>query len=249
QNAKATAPFTVSGSANVNLKGDLDLPMALASISGNAAVFEQAAAATACFVVKDLNLSGNGLLDLGNALGNSLSVPTGPVSPGQTKSLCFWQGQGQALIHSFAAAGAGTVTAGAWLAANFPNLFGSLATANNAALVAAVDTASGLYGQALALGLNIYATTFGLGGQTLVQDALAFQYGLQVTLAGAGAATEDVGCDAAAFGLPAGQNPTLTLLQILQTLDNDYNPTERLFFSGDATLIGKATNVLQAVNG
>jgi hypothetical protein len=250
QNSQSRAPVNVSGEANVNLIGLVDVAGAEVRISGDSSVFGQAVAGKSILVARDLSITGDGLVDLDNGgSSNRFALPPRPARHDQTASLSFWQGNGQALIKSFPTAGPGITTAGAWLAANFPNLFQGLSTSSNADVAAAVAAAGDVYGQALALGLNIYATTFSLGGQTLVQNGLAFQYDLRVTLAGAGPATYDVGARAAAFGLSPGQSTTLTLLQILQALDRNYSWTSALFFNGNLALNAEALRVLEAING
>jgi hypothetical protein len=104
------------------------------------------------------------------------------------------------------------------------------------------------FGQALALALNVYASTWSLGGESLVTNGLAAQLGFDVTFPGAGPTTFDVGASAAAFGIAAGQSTTLTLLQILQALDRQYSPATGTFYGGNATLTAEAYRVLNAIN-
>src|SRR5205814_7403084 len=111
--------------------------------------------------------------------------------------------------------------------ATFPHLFGasnpythtSLAGLTNAQVAAVylnLWTPSGLpkntYVQAFAVALGLYADTTSLGGQSLLNNGLAAQYGFVVTAGGAG--TFNVGGNGAAFGV--ANNTTLTVQQILQ---------------------------------
>jgi RHS repeat-associated protein len=120
------------------------------------------------------------------------------IQPGQTATAAFWAGaQGQALINRFPGGPASTALA-AWLAANFPNLFGTsagshnLTGANNAQVAGFFQAlyalpAPRLEAEALATALNVYATTASLGGMA------GTAYGFTVSAQGLGAADFDVG--------------------------------------------------------
>jgi len=64
--------------------------------------------------------------------------------------------------------------------------------------------------------------------------------------AGTGGKTYNVGSNGAAFGVP--NNTTLTVLQILQIANTNYNSTTQLFYGGDQTLTSDLNNVLNGIN-
>jgi hypothetical protein len=55
-----------------------------------------------------------------------------------------------------------------------------------------------------------------------------------------------VGSNGAAFGVP--NNMTLTVLQILQIANANYNSTTQLFYGGNQTLTSDLNNVLNGIN-
>src|SRR5262249_28278494 len=144
------------------------------------------------------------------------------VVPGLTAGIGFWHNKnGQALINSFN--GGPTATALAdWLAANFANLYGGGASANNltgktnAQVAAFYQTQFALRGpkveaQVLATALSVYATTASLGGMA------GTTYGFTVTTAGLGAYSYNVGSDGAPFDV--ANNTTLNVYQLLTAVD------------------------------
>jgi hypothetical protein len=154
----------------------------------------------------------------------SVTAPAGTqIQRGQTARINFWQAKaGQTLIKSFNG-GASSRALGNWLAANFPNLFGSKAGANNLTGTTNAQVAA-FYArlfreefflhfetQVLATALNVYATTLSLGG------AAGQPYGFLVTAGGLGSATFNVSIAGPAFGVPNGT--TLTVFQILKAAD------------------------------
>src|SRR5207247_2343306 len=130
----------------------------------------------------------------------------GGVAHGQTATIGFWQNKnGQALINALNG-GSTSTQLGNWLAANFPNLYGAGAGANNLAgktnaQVAAfyktlfartAKTAAGggpakMDAQVLATALAVYVTNQTLAGTT------AAAYGFLVTENGVGTRTFNVG--------------------------------------------------------
>ncbi len=127
------------------------------------------------------------------------------VQRGQTAAVSFWHDKnGQALINRFN--GGPTATAlSNWLAANFSNLYGAGAGANNLAGATNAQVATfyqsqfnffGINAQAevLATALNVYATTQSLGG------AIGQAYGFTVTADGLG----QIATTWAPMGRPSG---------------------------------------------
>jgi sugar lactone lactonase YvrE len=177
-------------------------------------------------------------------------VGTGPIQPGQTAAIGFWNNQnGQALINNFNSGPTSTVL-GNWLATTFPNLYGAGAGANNltgqtnaqvAAFYRALFAEGGpkVDAQVLAAALNVYAMTTSLGGQA------AAQFGFTVTVAGLGGSTFNVGSSGAAFGVP--NNSTLTVFQILRAANN--RAVHGILYNGDLTLRDLALTVFDGLNG
>ena len=80
-------------------------------------------------------------------------------------------------------------------------------------------------GQALAVALNVYATTSSLGGKAGVA------YGFKVSAWGLGAYSYSVGKDGAAFGV--ANNATLDVYQLLQAVNN--KAANGVLYGGNAT--------------
>src|SRR5262249_4120772 len=95
--------------------------------------------------------------------------------------------------------------------------------------------------QALAVALDIYATTDFLGG-----GLLSASYGFKVTAKGVGAAMYNVGANGAAFGV--ANNGWVSVLDLLKKANANYNPKKNLFYGGDATRTGQANTVLTGIN-
>jgi hypothetical protein len=141
---------------------------------------------------------------------------------GQTQDLDYWRDddRGQALIKSFN--GGPTATAlSSWLATTFPKLYGAQAGTHNlagktnaqvAAFLANVLDDNLAAQQVLATALNVYGTTWSLGG-TAGEAA-----GFQVTLTGLGAHSYSVGNDGAAFGVANGSSRTV--MQLLTAVND-----------------------------
>ena len=173
---------------------------------------------------------------------------TGSLRSGDTATIGFWHNNnGQALIKSLN--GCSTATAlGNWLAANFPNLYGSSAGANNLggktnAQIAAYDlqlfssnkTAAQVFGAALA----VYVTSSDLAGGNY-----AGGYGFNVSSAGTGSRTYNVGSNGAAFGV--ANNTTLTILSLLKKADA--LSSNGLIWNGNGTLTNQGNVAFSDVN-
>ncbi len=184
---------------------------------------------------------------------------TTPVTSGDFATIGFWQNKnGQKVINSFN--GSTTSTAlGNWLATTFPNLFGtsnpytgsSLAGKTNAqvaAIYTGLWTPNGVtkntYVQAFATALGIYSTTKSLGGDSLLANGYARKYGFHVTSAGSGNDSVTIGSNSSAFGTSG----SLTVLQILQIVNNNFSPSTGNFYGGDQTKTSAANNVLNGIN-
>jgi hypothetical protein len=185
-----------------------------------------------------------------------LTVTGQTVGPGTFATIGFWHNKnGQAVINSFNGASTSTML-GNWLATNFPHLFGAsnpytgtslagLTNAQVATVYANLWTPSGVvkntYVQAFAVALGIYADTPGLGF-----NSTAAKFGFKPVPGGGGSLTFNVGSNGAAFGVPNGT--TLTVMQILQIVDSNFNPSTGLFYNGDQTKTSEANNVLDGIN-
>jgi uncharacterized repeat protein (TIGR01451 family) len=177
-----------------------------------------------------------------------------PLSQGQTATIGFWHNKnGQAVINNFNGGPAATAL-GNWLATNFHNLFGSLAGKSNAQVASAYLTAfantggvqGNTYVQSFAVALAIYTTTDSLGGASTAANPATAAFGFKITAAGAGAATYNIGSNGAAFGVANGT--TLTVLQILQFANNNFDAECGHFYVGDKTRTSDLNNVLSGIN-
>ena len=188
----------------------------------------------------------------GYNLGLTKSVP---VAAGEFATIGFWRNSnGQAVIKSFN--GSSTATGlGNWLAATFPNLFGSTkdpvgnltgeTNSQIASLYAGLPNngvTNNDYIQTFAVALGIYADTTSLSGAS----TLATKYGFTVSSAGFGTATYNVGSNGAAFGV--ANNTSLTVLSVVQTINSNYSPTTGTCYGGSSTLGSDANNVLNGIN-
>ncbi len=191
----------------------------------------------------------SGASDNDNANEQVVVTASTPVGAGDFATIGFWHNKnGQAVIDSFN--GSSTSTAlGNWLAANFPNLFGSLKGQTNAQIAADYLTAFGnvggvqgnTYVQAFAVALGVYADSPSLG-----YNPTAAKFGFKSVSGGGGNLTFNIGSNGAAFGVP--NNTSLTVFQILAVANANYNPTTHLFYGGDQTLTSDLNNVLNGIN-
>ena len=97
------------------------------------------------------------------------------------------------------------------------------------------------YVQTFAVALAVYATDPTLGG-----GSASTTQGFKVVNGGTGSETYNIGSNGAAFGV--ANNTSLTVLQILQILNADYNATTGLFYAGSSTLTNDANNVTNGIN-
>jgi hypothetical protein len=170
------------------------------------------------------------------------------VTKGLAGTIGFWNNNnGQALLKSFNGGSSSTALAN-WLAATFPNLYGSGAGANNlssktnaqvAAFFQALFNLTGsAQAQVLATALNVYATTSSLGGSA------GAAYGFQVSAVGLGAYSYSVGKDGAAFGV--ANNTTLNVYELLVVVNK--KAANGVLYGGDATLQTRCADLLGALN-
>lgn len=171
------------------------------------------------------------------------------VTTGQAATIGFWHNKnGQALIKSFNGSDSSTAL-GNWLAATFPNLYGSTTGTNNMTGKTNTDVAryfttlfkqdgQKAQAQVLANALAIYATTASLGGNA------ATQYGFTVSAAGVGASTFNVGNNGAAFGVANGTS--LTVMQVLQEINR--RAVNGSLYGGDTALTTMANEVCTGIN-
>jgi hypothetical protein len=171
------------------------------------------------------------------------------VTPGLTGGIGFWHyGNGQALIQSFNG-GPSTTALSAWLAATFPNLYGTSAGGNN--LTGRTNTQVAAFyltqfdldgpkveAQVLAVALNVYATTASLGGSA------GTAYGFTVSATGLGARSYNVGSDGAAFGV--ANNTTRNVYELLLAVNA--RAVHGVLYNGDGTLRQEAADLFDALN-
>jgi hypothetical protein len=171
------------------------------------------------------------------------------VVKGLTGGVGFWNNKnGQALIESFN--GGSTATAlGNWLAATFPNLYGtgagtsSLAGKSSAQVATYFQALFALGGtqvqaQVLATALNVYATTSSLGGSA------GAAYGFAVSATGLGARSYNVGKDGAAFGV--ANNTTLNVYQLLVAVNK--KAVKGVLYGGNTTLQAQAADLFNSLD-
>ena len=157
------------------------------------------------------------------------------VTAGQTAGIGFWQNKhGQKLIQSLNGGGLSTQL-GDWLAATFPNMYGTFAHKTNDEVASMYKQLFKLNGktspggppkldaQVLAVALAAYVTNVNLAGTT------AAAYGFNVTETGLAAATFNIGDSGAAFGVADGA--VMNVLDILQA--TDAMTTDGLLYDGD----------------
>jgi hypothetical protein len=92
--------------------------------------------------------------------------------------------------------------------------------------------------QALAVALNVYATTASLGGNA------GASYGFTVSATGLGARSYNVGPDGAAFGV--ANNSTLTVYGLLAAVNK--KAVQGVLYNGDATLQAECADLFNALN-
>jgi hypothetical protein len=179
----------------------------------------------------------------------TITAASTPVSKGATATIGYWHNKnGQALVTSFNGS-ANSTALGNWLASNFGNLFGSFAGKTNTQVAAGFLTAFGnvggvqgnTYVQTFAVALAVYATDPTLGG-----GSAATGQGFTVKAGGTGSDTFNVGSNGAAFGV--SNNTSLSVFQILKTLNSNFDPATGLFYGGSQSLTSAANNVTNGIN-
>jgi GH35 family endo-1,4-beta-xylanase len=177
------------------------------------------------------------------------ALGTGP-SANQVTGIGFWHNKvGQALITSFNG-GPNSTTLANWLATTFPNLYGAAAGAHNLTGMSNTQVAAfylTLWGQSgaktdlqvLDTALNVYATTSSLGGNAGVA------YGFQVTAAGLGAASVNVGQDGAEVGVANGT--TLNVYALLVAVNK--KAVTGVLYAGNTQLTNEAKDLFGCLNG
>ena len=183
-----------------------------------------------------------------------------PICHGDFATIGFWRNRnGQKVICSFNGSSYSTAL-GDWLATTFPNLFGSsnpytgdsMAGLTNsqvaneyASLFNPYGVTKNTYVQAFATALGIYSTTKSLGGDSLLANGYARKYGFHVTSAGSGNDTVTIGY----WNSPAfGTSGSMTVMQVMQTVNNNFNSSNGTFFGGDQSKTSDANDVLNGIN-
>jgi hypothetical protein len=190
-----------------------------------------------------LNSVGSGLTGNQGLLATDMYDFTNGLAFGKsdTATIGFWANQnGQAVINSLNG-GSGSTNLSAWLASNFPNLYGINAGPNNltgdtnadvAAYFITLKSMSGqkTYAQILGTALAVYVTSSNLTGGS---NATVNKYGFNVTPGGIGGALFDTGSDGTGLGL--NNNTNYTVFALLQAANNSAT-------NGDGTLGSSAFN-------
>jgi hypothetical protein len=101
------------------------------------------------------------------------------------------------------------------------------------------------YAQAFATALGIYADTRGLGGQAVIDGGYATRYGFNTSVDGGGASAFSIGSNTSAFP-SMGSAPTVS--DILETVNNNFNPSYGSFYGGSSTKTWQANAVLNGIN-
>ncbi len=179
------------------------------------------------------------------------------VAGGQTATIGFWQNKnGQRLLTSLNG-GASATQLGNWLAATFPNLYGSLAGLTNTdvalyyrnmfktsskAKKKGVTGPAKLNCQIMGVAFATYVTSL-----TLTVDGIAADYGFQVTDYGLGNATYDVSIAYEAFGLEEGESTIMTIMNMLLATD-DMSADGEAYYNMDTLLKTLANEVYTDIN-
>ena len=185
-----------------------------------------------------------------------LRTNNSPVVHGDAATIGYWRNSnGQALIKSFNGASSSTALA-TWLANTFPNLYGSGAgsrsmLSNGSPLTNAqvaqkyINVFFNVSGQktdaqVLATALAVYATSTNLSGT----NTLAAAKGFNVSAAGIGVKTYNVGSNGSAFGVA---NNTVLWIKELLAATNSQSSSGSLY-TGNQTKINQANTVYNGVN-
>jgi hypothetical protein len=153
--------------------------------------------------------------------GSSSPVPTVvALAPGDTAPIGFWANKnGQALIYSLNG-DPGSTQLGTWLATHYDCLFGNLNGQPNTVVAAKFQAYFKVKGQktcaqVMATALSAYATSSALAG-----GDMAAAYGFNVTDAGAGANSYNVGLYGSVLGL--SDNTSYTVSDLLQAANANF---------------------------
>jgi hypothetical protein len=165
-----------------------------------------------------LRANGTSVLSLDASLAAAGS-PRPPVGPGDTATTGFWRSK---KCRGFILGMPNQPALGNWLAGNFPCRFGRFAgQANSVVAAALIDSFNArgqmTYAEVLAAAVTCFATDPSLAGN------YAARYGFNLTPGGTGAKTFNVGPFGAVLGL--GNNTSHTVLQLLQTADENCPPS------------------------
>jgi uncharacterized repeat protein (TIGR01451 family) len=174
--------------------------------------------------------------------------PSSTLGHGEAATIGFWGNKNGQGVITCENGSANSTALGNWLASNDGNLFASLVGKTDTQVAAAFLTAKGnvggvqgnTYAQAFAVALAVYVTNSNLGTQSCVTK-FGFTFG-----AGTGGTTYNVGSNGAALGVP--NDTSLTVLQILQIANANYNPSTGLFYGGDPNKTSQLNNVLNGIN-
>jgi len=172
------------------------------------------------------------------------------VRTGDTATIGFWHNKnGQALIKAMNGS-VNSTALGNWLAASFPNMYGSGTGANNmsgktnAQVAASFLTKFNVTGQKLdaqvmAVALALYSTN-----STLAGGSYAAGYGFAVSSGGIGGRTFNIGSSGAAFGVSNNTNRSIT--NILKAANQ--RAVGGSLWNGDTTLRTQANSVFDGIN-
>jgi hypothetical protein len=154
----------------------------------------------------------------------TITIVRGTVQSGQTATIGFWaHSNGLNLITALGIDKSGNSLAGQWLAAQFPNLFGSLSKATpkdvwnyNVSLFNTTNPPK-LEAQVMATALSAYVTDASLNS-TKPGQTTATKYGFNLSLGALGACTWNVGSGGSPLGL--NNYKLYTVMQILKAADS-----------------------------
>ena len=180
----------------------------------------------------------------------TITIVRGTVQSGQTGTIGFWaNSNGLNLITALGTDKSGNSLVGQWLAAQFPNLFGSLSKATpngvwnyNLSLFNTTNPPK-LEAQVMATALSAYVTDTSLNS-TKTGQTTATKYGFNLSLGALGACTWNVGSGGSPLGL---NNYTLyTVMQILKAADS--KAVKGQLFSTDLTSRSLVNPVFDSLN-
>ncbi|WZO99346.1 choice-of-anchor Q domain-containing protein [Isosphaeraceae bacterium EP7] len=175
-------------------------------------------------------------------------VNAGTVKSGQTAGIGFWaSNNGQTLINDLGTDRAGISNVGKWLAAQFPNLFGSLAKATPNGVWNYCQTQFGtsatpkLEAQVMATALSAFTTNTATLNTTALGQSTARRYNFRIDPNSSGLGTQTwylTKAEATALGLstPTKREGLYTVLDLLKAA-NTKAVSGRLFYSDAASRV------------